>query len=80
MSVVGFDDHQMAEWSDLTTMAQSPADIGRAAADLALSLINEPDADQKRHVVLPTRLIPRGSTAPAPAPATDAAAAGEARE
>ncbi len=28
MSVVGFDDHQMAEWSDLTTMAQSPRTSG----------------------------------------------------
>jgi DNA-binding LacI/PurR family transcriptional regulator len=80
MSVVGFDDHQMAEWSDLTTIAQSPSDIGRAAAGLALSLINEPAADQTRHVVLPTRLIPRGSTAPAPTQAADADAAGEGRE
>ncbi|WP_342781566.1 LacI family DNA-binding transcriptional regulator [Streptomyces piniterrae] len=64
ISVLGFDDHPLAEWSDLSTIAQSPSDIGRAAGELARSLINEPDADPARHIVLPTRLIPRGSTVP----------------
>ncbi|WP_308050661.1 LacI family DNA-binding transcriptional regulator [Streptomyces purpurogeneiscleroticus] len=67
ISVLGFDDHQMAEWSDLTTIAQSPEEIGRAAGELARDLINNPEADQARHIVLPTRLMPRATTAPPPA-------------
>ncbi|WP_317259594.1 MULTISPECIES: LacI family DNA-binding transcriptional regulator [Streptomyces] len=64
MSVLGFDDHHLAEWLDLTTVAQPVEDIGRAAAELARSIIDDPEADPTRHVVFPTRVIPRGSTAP----------------
>lgn len=64
MSVIGFDDHQIAKWWDLSTIAQSPADIGHAAGELVCSLMNDPDAEQSRHIVLPTHLIPRGTTAP----------------
>ncbi|WP_308283618.1 LacI family DNA-binding transcriptional regulator [Streptomyces glomeratus] len=66
VSVLGFDDHRMAEWFDLSTVAQSPSDIGRAAGELALELMNDSDADRERHVVLPTHLIPRSTTAPVP--------------
>ncbi|WP_232032463.1 LacI family DNA-binding transcriptional regulator [Streptomyces lincolnensis] len=68
ISVLGFDDQLMAEWLDLSTVAQSPSDMGRAAAELALELLNDPEADRGRHIVLPTHLIPRGTTAPPPAP------------
>ncbi|WUB77418.1 LacI family transcriptional regulator [Streptomyces sp. NBC_00576] len=68
ISVLGFDDQLMAEWLDLSTVAQSPSDMGRAAAELALELINDDQADRSRHVVLPTHLILRGTTAPPPAP------------
>ncbi|MFJ8076413.1 LacI family DNA-binding transcriptional regulator [Streptomyces sp. NPDC096176] len=64
MSVLGFDDHQLAEWSDLSTIAQSPSDLGREAGLLTLALINDGEADMERHIVLPTLLIPRASTAP----------------
>ncbi|POX48848.1 LacI family transcriptional regulator [Streptomyces sp. Ru72] len=64
MSVIGFDDHQVAEWFDLSTVAQSPSDMGRVAGELALKLIDDPEADRTRHVVLPTHLIPRATTAP----------------
>lgn len=64
MSVLGFDDHEMSEWMQLSTVAQPAEDIGRAAGELARSLIADPEADPARHVVLPTRLIPRASTAP----------------
>ncbi|WP_314177873.1 LacI family DNA-binding transcriptional regulator [Streptomyces winkii] len=66
MSVLGFDDHEIARWSDLSTIAQSPAEIGRVAGELARSLVNDSDADQGQHIVLPTRLIPRATTAPLP--------------
>ena len=68
MSVLGFDDQPLAEWFDLTTVAQSPSEMGRVAGDLVLRLINDPEADHERHIVLPTRLIPRGTTAPPSGP------------
>lgn len=75
MSVLGFDDQPVADWFDLSTIAQSPSDIGREAGRLALRLIDgsgadqpdQPDqADHKQHIVLPTHLIPRATTAPVP--------------
>ncbi|MQY34817.1 HTH-type transcriptional regulator DegA [Streptomyces sp. RB17] len=66
MSVLGFDDQPVADWFDLSTIAQSPSDIGREAGRLALSLIDDSEADHKQHIVLPTHLIPRATTAPAP--------------
>ncbi|WTF11495.1 LacI family transcriptional regulator [Streptomyces sp. NBC_01613] len=71
MSVLGFDDQPVAEWIDLSTVAQSPSEMGHVVGELVLELINDPDADLGRHVVLPTHLIPRASTAPAPGPLTD---------
>lgn len=68
MSVIGFDDHQMSEWIDLSTVAQSPSDMGRIAGELALKLIDDATADHARHIILPTYLIPRATTAPAPRP------------
>ncbi len=62
VSVLGFDDHEMAEWMQLSTIAQPAEEIGRVAGELARALIDAPDADPARHVVLPTRLIPRAST------------------
>jgi len=69
MSVLGFDDQPVADWFDLSTVSQSPSEMGRMAGELVLELINDPVADQKRHVVLPTHLIPRVTTGPVPAPA-----------
>ena len=63
MSVVGVDDHPMAEIHDLTTVRQ-PVDLqGRIAASVVLDLINgRPVAE--RSTCLPTELVVRGSTAP----------------
>ena len=71
MSVLGFDDQNLAETLGLTTIAQPAEEIGRAAAQLATSIISDPECDPADHVVLPTRLIPRGTTAPPPAPRAD---------
>ncbi|MFF8942296.1 LacI family DNA-binding transcriptional regulator [Streptomyces sp. NPDC014864] len=68
VSVIGFDDHQIAGWTDLSTVSQSPSDMGRLAGELALKLIHESDADHEQHIVLPTHLLPRATTAPPPAP------------
>ncbi len=67
MSVLGFDDQEMSEWLDLTTVAQPAVQVGRTAAALVASIVDVPGTDATRHIVLPTRLIPRGSTAPPPA-------------
>ncbi|MFC6061790.1 LacI family DNA-binding transcriptional regulator [Streptomyces ochraceiscleroticus] len=78
ISVLGFDDHDHAEWLDLTTIAQPAVEVGRAAGTLAHTLIDDPATDPARHVVLPTYLIPRGTTAPVPGPGpSDSAPSGE---
>ncbi|WP_369395329.1 LacI family DNA-binding transcriptional regulator [Streptomyces sp. CG1] len=77
ISVLGFDDQPLADWFDLSTVAQSPSDIGRAAGELALRLIDDSEAEHERHVVLPTHVIPRATTAPAPRPQDEQDARGE---
>lgn len=64
LSVVGFDDVPVAGWMGpaLTTIRQPLADMGVAAARMALALV----AGERLagvHVELPTTLIARGSTA-----------------
>ena len=64
MSVVGFDDQNMAEFYNppLTTVNIPRHELGRRAA---LELIEQLSGrDVAREVVLPTRLVIRGSTAP----------------
>jgi len=70
VSLLGFDDQELAEWLDLSTMAQPAVEIGRTAGELASALIDGSDADLGQHIVLPTHLIPRGSTAPVPGSAS----------
>lgn len=63
MSIVGFDDHDLAETLDLTTVAQPIRKQGEIAARLVLHRLGagEPPAGG---TVLATRLIIRGSTGP----------------
>ncbi|MFE9771803.1 LacI family DNA-binding transcriptional regulator [Streptomyces sp. NPDC005931] len=68
MSVLGFDDHPVADLFDLSTVAQSPWDIGREAGELVLKLIDDPSTDHGQHVILPSHVIPRATTAPLPGP------------
>ena len=68
VSLVGFDDHEMAPAADLTTIAQPVHEQGRLAARLLLAVLDgSPPA--MGEVVLPTRLVVRRTTAP---PAGDA--------
>lgn len=65
VSVVGFND---MDWSDrfdppLTTVRLPHDDLGREAARLLLERLIDPDLPP-REVVLPTKLVVRGSTAP----------------
>jgi len=71
VSVVGFDDHELAPASDLTTIAQPVHDQGRLAARMVLDLVADPgaadqavDGRERAHIVLPTRLVVRGTTGP----------------
>ncbi|NAZ84688.1 LacI family DNA-binding transcriptional regulator [Kineococcus indalonis] len=69
VSLVGVDDHPMADLTDLTTVAQEPVVIGRCAAALALRTLGLPVPVDLQHVRtdgqrLGTRLVVRGTTAP----------------
>jgi LacI family repressor for deo operon, udp, cdd, tsx, nupC, and nupG len=61
ISVIGIDNHPFAALTDLTTIDQPVAAIATQAAELLLRLlVGEP---VKTQVVVPTRLVPRFSTA-----------------
>src|SRR6266545_873378 len=63
MSVVGIDDHPMAQLSDLTTVRQPVEEQGARAGQLVLDVLQgKPIATT--HVTLPTNLVIRGTTAP----------------
>jgi LacI family transcriptional regulator len=62
ISIVGFDDHEMAAHVRLTTMQVPAVEIGQRAADyLVAKLQGHPVAD---HAELEVRLISRGTAAP----------------
>jgi DNA-binding LacI/PurR family transcriptional regulator len=61
VSVVGFDNHAMAETFGLTTMAQPVAELGQRAADLALELAAG-HAPRRRVITVPASLVLRAST------------------
>jgi DNA-binding LacI/PurR family transcriptional regulator len=63
VSVIGFDDHEMADLLDLTTVAQPVQELGAWAARLLIEAMERPDATP-RSVVLPTRLVVRATTGP----------------
>lgn len=63
VSLMGFDDHEMASVVDLTTVAQPVREQGDAAARLLLDDLAD-GVHEPRDVVLPTRLVVRGTTAP----------------
>lgn len=65
VSVIGFDDHEMAAVADLTTIGQPVRRQGELAAQALLAAL---DGDQPAGVELPTRLVVRGTTAPPPSP------------
>lgn len=63
LSVVGIDDHVNAEMFSLTTLRQVPREQGRAAVELLVRHLEDPDAEPVALSVKP-RLVVRGSTAP----------------
>lgn len=62
MSVIGVDGHPTAELFDLTTVDQAVADQGRRTGEMVLELLRGRPPEQSE-VVVPTRLVVRGSTA-----------------
>jgi DNA-binding LacI/PurR family transcriptional regulator len=65
MSVIGIDDHPLAELTDLTTVRQDPRQQGIRTAEMLIGLL-QGRADVDQATTLPTELIIRGSTAPPP--------------
>jgi len=58
LAVIGFDDIEMAELMDLTTIRQHLNETGRIATELLLSRINDP-ARPVQHIHIPLNIIER---------------------
>ncbi len=65
ISVVGIDDHELSEYFDLTTVAQPAHDLGQLGARILLDALVGLEHEDAG-LILPTRLVVRRSTAPAP--------------
>jgi LacI family transcriptional regulator len=68
LSVIGFDDIEMAGWSafDLTTIRQPLAQMAQTAARMLIERINDQGPVAPRRQVFPARLVARSTTAPPP--------------
>lgn len=62
-SVIGIDDHEMAPYFDLTTVRQPVSEQGAVAGRHILRSLGVATTDEPDHVVLPTELVIRGTTA-----------------
>jgi DNA-binding LacI/PurR family transcriptional regulator len=62
VSVIGIDDHPLAELTDLTTVSQPVRQQGQLAGQMVLRLLQGEDVEQA--ITVPTSLIIRRSTAP----------------
>lgn len=69
MSIMGFDDDPIAEWTTptLSTVRQNFPDMGRSALDLLAKRIAEPTAPAER-VAIPVTVVPRDSISNPPKP------------
>lgn len=64
LSVIGFDDVEIAQHFQLTTIRQSLYESGARGAELLLELLDSDLSRPTPHVVLPTELVARHTTAP----------------
>jgi len=62
ISVIGFDDHDIAQYIGLTTIAQPPQFEGQVAAAAAIAEIANPTLE-RRNIVVPLSLMVRETTA-----------------
>jgi LacI family transcriptional regulator, galactose operon repressor len=60
LAMIGFDDFELADLLRVTVVAQDPAELGRQAADLLFRRMDG-DCAPSRRIVIPTRLVQRGS-------------------
>jgi LacI family transcriptional regulator len=60
VAVVGFDDFELADLLGITVVAYDAVEMGRRAAELAVARSADPDRTVEQ-VVLPTRVVTRGS-------------------
>ncbi|WP_245861829.1 LacI family DNA-binding transcriptional regulator [Phycicoccus duodecadis] len=68
LSVIGIDDYVLSEVLGLTTVRQDVAEQGREASRLLLRALSDPaDTSGPSDLVMPTVLVVRDSTGPAPA-------------
>jgi LacI family repressor for deo operon, udp, cdd, tsx, nupC, and nupG len=65
VSVIGIDDHEMAELMDLTTVAQPVVAQGELAAEMILTALTDADHPLPA-VTVPTELVVRGTTSSPP--------------
>jgi len=64
VSVIGVDDHELAEFFGLSTVAQFPALQGRLAVDMLMGMLGDAaEHDEAAHIPLPYELTLRTSTA-----------------
>jgi len=61
VSLVGIDDHEMADVVELTTVRQPVLELGREAGDLVFRLLKGGTVEEQ-HVTLPTQLVVRGTS------------------
>jgi len=62
ISVIGFDDHDIAQYIGLTTVSQAPQFEGQVAAAAAIAEVGNP-ALERRKIVVPLSLMVRETTA-----------------
>lgn len=62
ISVIGFDDHEIAQYVGLTTVSQPPQLLGQMAAAATISRITNPES-QTKHLSVATSLVLRETTA-----------------
>ena len=60
--MIGFDDHLIAQYVGLTTVAQPPQFEGQVAAAAAISEIAHPEIETK-NILVPLSLVVRDTTA-----------------
>jgi DNA-binding LacI/PurR family transcriptional regulator len=63
LSVIGYDDIEVADMMHLSTMRQLLFESGRRGAELLLRILDDPEIDPVQQV-LPTELVIRNTTAP----------------
>lgn len=64
LSVVGFDDVEIAQYFRLTTVRQSLYESGARGAELLLESMDSDLSRPAHHIVLPTEIVARQTTAP----------------